>query len=227
MKEKITKVVIVAALITTLSGCDKNSSTFANRHERSATSSKATKKKYMIATYDDNGQKTESFESNDFGYDEDNFPGVGEWEWYPDVRPTATYNLEDDNKKISWVVNKGVSLIAYEGTINYFEEYNRQKKDQKDQDKKDLTKPEVYKFYQYLKRTKHYNNDEKVLFIKANTGVIIGAFTGKNFTYDYDYDAVNNTDINIFNINGHTVITQNCYFTAYPIKEIEKMGDEK
>lgn len=53
--------------------------------------------------------------------------------------------------------------------------------------------------------------------------MIIGAFTGKNFTYDYDY----NDSINIFNINGHTVITQNCYFTAYPIKEIEKMGDEK
>lgn len=224
MKEKITKIVIVAALITTLSGCDKNSSTFAYRHERSATSSKTTKKKYTIATYDDNGQKTESFESNDFRYDEDNFPGVGEWEWYPDVRPTATYNLEDDNKKISWVVNKGVSLIGYEGTTNYFDEYNRQKKDQ---GKKDFTKPEVYKFYQYLKKTKHYNKDEKVLFIKANTGVIIGAFTGKNFTYDYDYENVNNTDINIFNINGHTVITQNCYFTAYPIKEIEKMGDEK
>lgn len=128
MRATITKVVIVAALITTLSGCDKNSSTFAYRHERSATSSKTTKKKYTIATYDDNGQKTESFESNDFRYDEDNFPSLGSWGWYPDVRPTATYNLEDDNKKISWVVNKGVCLIGYEDTTNYFDEYNRQKR---------------------------------------------------------------------------------------------------
>lgn len=47
----------------------------------------------------------------------------------------------------------------------------------KDQGKKDLTKPEAYKFYQYLRKTNQYNKDKKVLFIKASTGVIIGAFT--------------------------------------------------
>lgn len=80
-----------------------------------------------------------------------------------------------------------------------------------------MTKPEDYKFYQYLKKAKHCNKNEKVLFIKSNTGVIIDAFTEKNFIYDYA-----SADINIFKISGHTVITQNCYFTAYPIKEIEK-----
>lgn len=43
------------------------------------------------------------------------------------MRPAATYIIEDDNKK-SWVVNNGVSLIGYEGTTNYFDEYNRQKR---------------------------------------------------------------------------------------------------
>ena len=67
-----------------------------------------------------------------------------------------------------------------------------------------MTKPEAYKFYQYLRKTNQYNKDKKVLFIKASTGVIIDAFTGKKFTYDYDY---NDADINTFKIGGHTVIT--------------------
>lgn len=152
----------------------QNSNTSANRHESAANSSKIASKKYTVATYDGNGQKTETFESNCFRYDEDYNPYVSGWEWYPDVRLTATYNIEDDNKKKSWIVNKSVSLIGYEGTTNYFDEYNRQKKDQ---GKKDLTKPEAYKFYQYLRKTNQYNKDKKVLFIKASTGVIIGAFT--------------------------------------------------
>ena len=106
----------------------QNSNTSANRHESATNSSKIASKKYTVATYDGNGQKTETFESNCFRYDEDYNPYVSGWEWYPDVRLTATYNIEDDNKKKSWVVNKGVSLIGYEGTTNYFDEYNRQKK---------------------------------------------------------------------------------------------------
>jgi len=57
MKETITKVVIVSALITTLSGCGKNSNTSANRHESSANSSKIASKKYTVATYEGNGKK--------------------------------------------------------------------------------------------------------------------------------------------------------------------------
>lgn len=100
-----------------------------------------------------------------------------------------------------------------------------------------MTKPEAYQFYQFLKKNKHYDKDETVLFIKAKTGVIIGAFTGKKLTYDYD-DYIGDgkkvpregKDLErfmIFNMGGQKIIAQNSYFTAYPIKELEKMGDKK
>lgn len=75
-----------------------------------------------------------------------------------------------------------------------------------------------------------------MLFIKAKTGVIIGAFTGKKLTYDYGnyyFDGRYLQEVNglerfmIFHIGGHKIIAQNSYFTAYPIKELEKMGDKK
>lgn len=195
---------------------------------------KYSNKKYKIAIYDDNGQKTEAFESVGIMFDEDesvNFVLYNNDKPYP-KQPTANFILEDGSKKKSWVANNGVPLIAYEGTNNYADIYKQNKKNQKD-----LTKPEAYQFYQFLKKNKHYDKEEIVLFIKAKTGVIIGAFTGRKLTYDYDdYVGDGKESLRkekglerfmIFNMGGHKIIAQNSYFTAYPIKELEKMGDKK
>lgn len=238
MKKQITKVLIVAALLIPLTGCSGISSTTTNKVARKSSTQVAKKKKhsnkkYKIAIYDDNGQKTEAFESVGITFSEDqriNFISNIYDNQYP-KQPAARFILEDGNKKKSWVSNNGVPLIAYEGINNYADIYKQNKKDQKD-----LTKPEAYQFYQFLKKNKHYNKEEIVLFIKAKTGVIIGAFTGKKLTYDYGNYYIDKGLLQevsglerfmIFHIGGHKIIAQNSYFTAYPIKELEKMGDKK
>lgn len=239
MKKQITKVLIVAALLIPLTGCSGNSSTTTNKVARKSSTQVAKKKthsnkKYKIAIYDDNGQKTEAFESVGITFDEDQRVNIVIYNYdkpYP-KQPVARFILEDGNKKKSWVANNGVPLIAYEGINNYADIYKQNKKDQKN-----LTKPEAYQFYQFLKKNKHYDKDEIVLFIKTETGVIIGAFTGKKLTYDYDDYVGDGKNVPreekdlerfmIFNMGGHKIIAQNSYFTAYPIKELEKMGDKK